>query len=385
MTRNGSLPAVDEVRLQRLLDVGRSLVGVLDLEIVLQRLLEVARELTGAQYAAIGVLDERRESLERFLTAGIDDDTHRAIGDLPEGHGILGLLIVEPHPLRLPDLREHPDSYGFPPNHPPMSSFLGVPVRVRDNVFGNLYLCDKTGGDVFTDIDEEMVVALAAAAGIAIENARLHGRVADLALFEDRERIARELHDTVIQRLFATGLSLQGAVRLAEKPEVVERLLQAVDDLDATVRQVRSAIFELHTARLPGRSVRQEILNLCSESARAIGVEPVVRFDGPIDSAIDDDIADQLLAVVRESLSNVARHAQATAVEVSTAIRDGSLVVTVVDDGVGPSGVGQTGGRGLENMRARATKFVGDFAIRPRTEGGALVRWEIPLSLLPES
>ena len=160
------------------------------------------------------MLDEARTRLSQFITTGIDADARATIGHLPEGHGILGLLIVDAKPLRLPDLAEHPDSFGFPPNHPPMRSFLGVPILLRDDVFGNLYLTDKTTADAFTDVDEELVVGLAAAAGVAIENARLHAKVQELALLEDRERIARDLHDTVIQRLFATGMSLQGTARL---------------------------------------------------------------------------------------------------------------------------------------------------------------------------
>ena len=137
---------------------------------------------------------------------------------MPQGHGILGLLIVDPKPLRLPDLNEHPDRFGFPEHHPPMTSFLGVPIAVRGRVFGNLYLCDKVGSEVFTDVDEELAVGLASAAGIAIENARLHARVAEFATLEDRERIARDLHDTVIQRLFAVGLGLQATMRMVSDP-----------------------------------------------------------------------------------------------------------------------------------------------------------------------
>src|SRR5215218_10163943 len=181
---------------------------------MLDRIVSAAVGLVDARYGALGVLDETGTRLSQFITVGLDDETCRAIGTLPEGHGILGLLIVDPKPIRLPDLHEHPDSYGFPPRHPPMKSFLGVPIRVRNQVFGNLYLTDKTTAEVFTDIDEELVVGLAAAAGVAIENARLHERVQRYALVEDRERIARDLHDTVVQRLFATGLSLQGTVRL---------------------------------------------------------------------------------------------------------------------------------------------------------------------------
>jgi signal transduction histidine kinase len=347
---------------------------------VLQRIIHATVELADARYGALGVLDDRGTRLSEFITVGIDEEGRAAIGNLPEGHGILGLLIVEPRPIRLPDLRAHPDSFGFPPNHPPMRSFLGVPIRVRDQVFGNLYLCDKIGRDTFSDVDEEMVVALAVAAGIAIENARLHARVTVLALAEDRERIARELHDTVIQRLFATGLSLQSAVRLTEKPEVLERLQQAVDDLDTTVRDVRAAIFELHTARLPGRSARQEVLDLCAESARGLGFDPIIRFHGPIDATVDGAVADHTISVLREALANVARHASATNVEVHVTVHDQLLTLLVMDDGVGPpDDVGP--GNGLANMRTRATELAGEVHLRRRAVGGSELRWAVPLYL----
>ena len=365
-------------QLRRLLDAVVSIGSELGLADVLQRIIEVATELVDARYGALGVLDESGTRLAEFITVGIDEAGRRRIGNLPEGHGILGLLIVDPRPIRLPDLREHPDSYGFPPNHPPMRSFLGAPILVRGQVFGNLYLCDKPGGDGFTDIDEELVVALAVAAGIAIENARLHARVAELAVFEDRERIARELHDTVIQRLFATGLALQATVRLIEQPEVVTRLQSMVEDLDVTVRHIRSAIFELHTARLPGNSVRQAVLELCAESARSLGFAPAVHFDGPIDTLIDEPLAGHVLAVLQATLSNVTRHAAATKVEVSIVTADGQLLVSVADDGPGmPEGA--TGGRGLDNLRARSSLLGGDVAWGPRPDGGTVVRWRVPL------
>ena len=232
-------------QLRRLLDGVLTIGSDLDLHTVLHTIIEAAAELVDAQYGALGVLDESGTRLSDFITVGIDDEARTAIGSLPEGHGILGLLIIDPKPLRLPDLREHPDRFGFPANHPPMKSFLGVPIAVRGKVFGNLYLCDKAGGDGFSDVDEELAVGLASAAGIAIENARLHARVAELATLEDRERIARDLHDTVIQRLFAIGLSLQATLRLVSDLTVSARLLSAVDDLDTTVRDVRAAIFEL--------------------------------------------------------------------------------------------------------------------------------------------
>ena len=172
--------------------------------------------MVDARYGALGVLDESGTAART-----VHHRRHRrpgaAIGPLPEGHGILGLLIVDPKPLRLPDLQAHPDSFGFPPHHPPMRSFLGVPIRIRDQVFGNLYLADKAGADVFSEVDEDWW-SPCRRGRIAIENARLHERLTDLALVEDRERIAADLHDTVIQRLFATGLRLQGTARLAEEP-----------------------------------------------------------------------------------------------------------------------------------------------------------------------
>jgi signal transduction histidine kinase len=346
---------------------------------MLRRIVQAAVDLVDADYGALGVLDETGTRLAQFITIGVDDETHRAIGHLPEGHGILGLLIVEPKPLRLPDLGEHPNSFGFPPNHPPMTSFLGVPIKLRDQVFGNLYLTDKRSAEVFTDVDEELVVALAAAAGVAIENARLHARLHELAVLEDRERIARDLHDTVIQRLFATGLSLQGAARLAVRPEVTERIERAVDDLDDTVRHIRTAIFGLESARSSTASLRQRLLTLAGEAAGPLGFEPRIRFDGPLDSVVDDDVAVELLATLREAMTNVARHARARSADVSVAVDEFDVVLTVADDGVGPPTEPRRGGRGLENLRARAERLGGQFELRAGAKGGAVLVWRSPL------
>ncbi len=349
----------------------------LDLHSVLRTIIATAADLVGARYGALGVLDPSGSRLSEFITVGIDEEARAAIGHLPEGHGILGLLIVDPKPLRLPDLREHPSSFGFPPNHPPMRSFLGVPVMVRGTVFGNLYLCDKEGEDSFTDVDQELAIGLAVAAGTAIENARLHARVAELATIEDRERIARDLHDTVIQRLFATGLTLQATVRLTTDPAIERRLLTAIDDLDGTVRDVRAAIFELHTLRLPGRSLRQELIQLCSESARGLGFEPVVRFDGPIDAAVGDELGTELVAVTREALTNVAKHAHASTVELAITARDGVVTIQVSDDGLG-MGERPSIGRGLDNMRIRAEQAGGRFGVVRGDGGGTVLTWSAP-------
>lgn len=367
-------------QLRRLLRAVLTVGSDLELSAVLRRIVEAATELVDARYGALGVLDESRTELSEFITVGLDESERAEIGELPRGHGILGVLITDPKPLRLPDLREHPDSFGFPPHHPPMTSFLGVPLLIRGEAFGNLYLCDKAGGDAFTDIDQELVIALATAAGVAIDNARLHSRVANLVVFEDRERIARDLHDTVIQRLFAVGLGLQGVVRLTEEPAVVARLESAVDELDTTVREIRSAIFELHSTRLVGSSVRQATLQLVAEASRTFGFEPSVRFDGPVDSSVDGSLADHLLAVVREALANVAKHAGATAVEVTISAIDATVVLVISDDGVGFDESALSGGNGLGNMKARAAKLGGECSVEQRPEGGTLLRWAVPRS-----
>ena len=362
--------------LRQLLDAVITVGSNLDLESVLRHIIESAVSLVDARYGALGVLDETGKRLSQFITVGLGDETYRAIGRLPEGHGILGLLIVDPKPIRLPDLHEHPDSFGFPPNHPPMQSFLGVPIRIRDQVFGNLYLTDKTTGEVFTDIDEELVVALAAAAGVAIENARLHVKVKEMALVEDRERIARDLHDTVIQRLFATGLRLQSAARLSDRPEVVERVVQAVDELDLTVKYIRTAIFGLEGSLRADGGLRQRILAKASDAAGPLGFEPQVLFDGPLDT-VPDDVAAELLPVLGEALTNIARHAGAHRVDVEVAAGK-DVVLRVTDDGRGLPEVLRTEGRGMANMTARASRLGGTLVVRPGPGAGTVVEWRVP-------
>jgi signal transduction histidine kinase len=317
--------------------------------------------------------------LSQFITVGIDDETHRAIGKLPEGHGILGLLIVDAKPLRLPDLTEHPDSYGFPPNHPPMRSFLGVPIRLRDEVFCNLYLTDKRSGEVFTDVDEELAIGIAAAASVAIDNARLHTRLHEMAMVEDRERIARDLHDTVIQRLFATGMMLQGSIRLvhSDPSTAAERVEAAVDDLDLTVKHIRTAIFGLEQRHVDTDGVRNRVLSLVHEAAGPLGFEPRVLLDGPLDTGVDAHLGAELLASLREALSNVARHARASRVEVAVLV-DEDVCLRVVDDGVGPPDASTPRGHGLANMAARAEKLGGELVLRAGDPSGTALEWRVP-------
>ena len=364
--------------LRRLIAAIVSLGTDLELGVVLHRITEAAVDLVDARYGALGVLSPDGSHLSSFITVGIDEETAAGIGELPKGHGILGLLIVKPEPLRLDDLRTHPESFGFPEGHPPMSSFLGVPIQVRGKVFGNLYLTDKVGGGSFTEIDEEMAVGLAAAAGVAIDNSRLLARTRELDIAHERERIARDLHDTVIQRLFATGLSLQSAARLSEKGEVIDRIQQAVDELDLTVRDVRSSIFELNPPPSTSHGLRRQLLAVGDEFLDALGFSPTFRFEGPVDSAVSDALATQVVAVVREGLANIAKHAGSPTADVRVSVDGGRVHVLLQDSGRGLA-ERRAGGHGLDNLGTRAANLGGTFTIGTRPEGGTEVSWSAPL------
>jgi len=536
-------------RLTALLDAVMAVTADLELSEVLTRIVRSGCELVDAKYGAMGVLGPDREHLVEFVSRGLTEEEGEAIGDLPSGRGVLGLLIHEPRPVRLRDIASHPDSYGFPPNHPPMHSFLGTPVRIRDEVFGNLYMTEKQGASEFTFDDEAILVALAAAAGIAIENARqyewsrrqrrwlqttgdvtqllfegrgegsamdilakrtrelsqaqlamvalydeendlvvkavrcgessdaveraknslgavlhkghwreivtarepvllltrpgdpmvdnlsaevrelgesdLHGPTAllpiivgdheigvlavawavnaetfvenvvpllaalaqqmglalvagrsqrdrsRLAMLEDRERIARDMHDLVIQRLFATGLSLQAAGRQTQAPTVATRLSEAVDELDAAIKDIRHTIFELHRER-PTRELRAEIVDLVQGYTESLGFTPLLVMDGPLDELAGDLEAD-LVAVIREGLANVARHACAASVTVRVRSDDG-IQIEVADDGVGVrSNVVESG---LDNLRQRAESHSGSLTLRPRSPHGTTLLWQ---------
>jgi signal transduction histidine kinase len=367
----------DPEKLRRLMAAVLMITADVELTDLLKHLVEEARTLVGTRYAALGVLNPARTGLEQFLTVGLSEEEEASIGHRPVGRGVLGLLITEPAPLRLSDLGEHPGRYGFPPNHPPMTSFLGVPVRVRDDVYGNLYLTDKQGDTNFTDEDEALAEALALAAGIAIENNRLHDRVLVMSVLDDRDRIARDLHDRVIQRVYAVGMNLQGATRLPERDQVVERVMRAIDDLDLTISEIRSAIFELGETALPG-GLRQAVLQLAEELSDTLGARPKVRFEGAVDNSVPQHLGDHVLAVVREGLTNAGKHAQASRYEVSLGVTD-RVVLELLDDGVGIELPHTALGLGLINLRDRAEKLGGTFEIHPREGGGTRLVWSVPI------
>lgn len=370
----------DPAKLRRVLEAVFLIEADLELPSLLRRVIEEARSMTSARYCALGVLNEDRTGLAEFLTSGLGPDQERLIGARPTGLGVLGLLISDPKTLRLSRLDEHPASFGFPPNHPPMTSFLGVPITARGAVYGNLYLTDKIGWSEFTIDDQALVEALAIAAGIAIENARLHQQVQQVAVLEDRDRLARDLHDTVIQHLFAVGLSLQSLASTGAGAEVQDRLRDAVAQIDATITQIRTTIYGLGIIE-PSAGVRTQLLLLVRELEGMTGFPIEVSFEGPVDTSISAEVGEHLQAVTREALSNVGRHARATTARLTLVVNEGSCELQVLDDGRGvelPSDH-PGGGMGLLNLRRRAEKLGGSMEMATLDSGGTRLSWRVPL------
>lgn len=515
----------------------------LDLDQTLRTIVHKARELVDARYCALGVRGQGH-SLVQFVYEGIDEETRQRIGALPAGKGVLGLLIDQPKPIRMDNLSKHPSSVGFPEHHPPMNTFLGVPVRIRDEVFGNLYLTEKRDGQPFTADDEVLVEALASAAGIAIANSRLYEearirqswieatrdistellagydqdlvlgrvvsranalgsaafsflalpadpeqtydetdeliiteasdptvpvvgkaislgkkvfgsafieqnpqrtdrldahlvelpkgssgpalilplraedivagllviirtadsppftdeqvammvafadqaalalqhaeaqrRVRELDIIADRDRIARDLHDHVIQRLFAIGLSLQSAIPRTRTPEVRQRVTDATEDLQQVIQEIRTAIFDLHGGSAGTTKLRQRLDEAITQLTSASSVRTSVHMSGPL-SVIDPLLADHAEAVVREAVSNAIRHANASLITVNVAVAD-NVTIEVIDDGTGiPEAVPRSG---LNNMKSRADELGGEFTIEGKSDEGTRVFWSVPL------
>ncbi|NUS75097.1 MAG: GAF domain-containing sensor histidine kinase [Streptomyces sp.] len=528
--------------LEAVLSVGREL----DLEQALRSIVEAAAVLVDARYAALGVIGPDGKRLSAFHTVGVSEEQIARIGPYPEGHGILGELITHPEPLRLAKLSEHPASYGFPAHHPPMNTFLGVPIRVRDQVFGNLYLTEKRGGAQFDEEDESVLSTLAVAAGVAIDNARLYedsrlrerwlrataeithsvmsgsergevlrviaarareitgavlalvavpvegtgslatelaigegadayrgllasvdegliGRAfssgvpatvvdvardawiaavpsgvaglgpavavpigtgegvrgvvllvreaghtvyagqeieplqafaaqaavameladrrrdaAQIAVLQDRDRIARDLHDLAIQRLFATGMTLQSAGRFIDHSEASKRVARAVDDLDETIKIIRSTIFGLRSREdTPGSGLRARVVRAVGEAAPVLGFAPSVRMEGLLDTHVPKDVAEHAVAVLSEALTNIARHARATRADVVLETDGRDLRLTVSDDGVGIPAGGRRSG--LRNMAERAEQLGGELESDSPSGGGTRLVWRVPV------
>lgn len=360
-----------------IVSAAEALAGELDLDGVLETVVESAKGLCGAQYAALGVIDQD-DGLERFVHVGMDDDTVRAIGPYPTGRGVLGLLIREPRSVRLDDIADHPASVGFPDHHPPMHTFLGAPVRMSGRIYGNLYLAEKSGG--FTAEDEAWLGVFAAIAGAAIENALLSDQLKELAVQQERDRISRDLHDGIVQSLFSIGMTLDAAVPMVEgAPELAaSRVSGAVDGIDATIRDLRNMIFHLRPQEAATLGLRGGMVELAREHEVNALVRPRLDLARDLDERVPAELVPDVLQVVREALSNVARHAKASAVTVRAGLSDGSLVVDVVDDGVGFTPTTPAVGRGLENVRERAQVLGGEAQVDSAPGEGTRVTLAVP-------
>ncbi len=323
---------------------------------VLHVIVGQVRPLVGAQYAALGIVDADGV-MERFITVGMDDATRSRIGTLPRGHGLLGLIVRENRSFRIPDLAVDPRRHGFPPHHPPMHSFLGVPVTVQGRSVGNLYLTNKIDADEFSEADQSLVETFAVHAGIAIENARLHEQVQRLAIVDERERISTDLHDGIIQNLYAVGLSLEDVPELvrSDPDEVERRVERAIDSLHVTIRDIRNFIFGLRPELLSGTSLVNGLLAIVEEFRYNSMIDVELHF-GDMETEPDDHTTAHLFGVVNESLSNVARHSGATRATVFVECRRADGLTLVVEDnghGFDPAAVGALGHQGLVNMRSR--------------------------------
>jgi signal transduction histidine kinase len=345
---------------------------------VLRTTVDTAMELTRARYGALGVLGEHGQLVD-FIHAGIDPALAHRIGRLPQGRGLLGTITRSGECIVLDDLTQHPDAVGFPDHHPPMTSFLGVPVRAGDNVFGNLYLTEKP--EPFTEIDKELVEALAVIAGSAVSTARLHERLRGLALVEDRERIARELHDSVIQEIFAVGLSLQvAASQIETKPvDVSNRILDAVEQLDSSITTLRRYIFDIRERSIRPADLASELHELATQLAVPTEVDIRVSITGDA-GRVPPDLVETALQFAREGVSNALRHSGAPAVDVLVTVGSGELLVEIRDGGRGFDPETVARGMGLDNLVARAVQAGGKAEIISAPDGGTVVRALLPLS-----
>ena len=360
----------------------RAMAGLLAVDRVLQVIVDRVRELVGAGYAALGIVDGEGV-IEQFITSGMPRAERALIGAPPRGLGILGLIIRENRAYRIVDVMEDPRRHGFPPNHPPMHAFLGVPVAIRGRTIGNLYLTEKVGG--FTAADQQLVELFAGHAAIAMENARLHDQVQRLAIVEERERIGRDLHDGVIQSIYAVGLTLEDVPDLmVEDPaEASRRVERAIESLDQTIRDIRNFIFGLRPQLIDGIELVEGLAALADEFRVNTMVDVELRAGPDVDGMpLSPERKLEVLSVAREALSNIARHAKATRSEilVATAEESNGLTLTIVDNGTGfdpdaPRGLGHLG---LANMDARMTGIGGTLAIESSPDRGTRIIVWIP-------
>jgi signal transduction histidine kinase len=362
----------------------RGIAEVLDLERLLQLIVDQVRELAGAQYAALGIVDEAGV-IQRFVTSGLTHEERERIGELPRGRGLLGLIIREIRSFRIRDIGSDPRRHGFPPNHPAMSSFLGVPIILHGRSVGRLYLTNKHGAPEFSAEDQALVERFALHAAIAMENARLHEAERRLAVADERERISRDMHDGTIQNLYAVTLMLDEVPELVtgEPGEARERVDRAIDSLHGVIRDIRSFIFGLRPILLEDGGLTDGLQSLAIELERNTGIQVTVDADELIELPIETVV--ELLAVAREALSNIARHAHASRAEIELRADERSVKLAIADDGVGfdPVANRPRAHQGLANLRGRAARIGGNVAIDSQPGHGTRIMLSLPRSRKP--
>lgn len=363
-------------RLAALDGATRGIANILDLDAVLQMIVERVSELVRARYAALGIVDSVGV-MERFVTVGVSSAQRERIGDFPRGLGLLGLIIREGRSYRIPEITEHPDSSGFPPHHPTMHSFLGVPVTVKGVSVGNLYLTDKIDAAEFSEDDQTLVEMFALHAGIAIENARLHQQVQRLAVVEERERIAKDLHDGVIQSIYAVGLSLEDLPELMNEDaaETRERIDRAIDALHMTIRDIRNFIMGLRPELLDQRDLVGSLLALAEEVRLNSMVEVETSIDIAAAAALPEHARAPVFHITREALSNVVRHSHATRASVLLHREGESVRLEINDNGTGfdPDEEREASHQGLTNMSGRARRHGGHLRVESAPGAGTRI------------
>ena len=377
-------------QLAALHEAALSLTTELDMGQVLQKVVDLSCSLVNARYAALGVLDDAGESIEQFITAGIDPVLRAQMGELPRGHGLLGALIEEGKPIRIPEITDDPRSVGFPPNHPPMHSLLGVPIRSKGRVIGDLYLTDKLievedGTErlgVFTPEDQEVAEMFATQAAIAIENAQLYRKTQQLAILQERQRFGMDLHDGIIQSIYAIGLMLEESDLSVESnpPDAHTSIRQALHGLNDVIRDIRNYILDLRPQRFQGRDLGQGLEEIARELRANTLLNIDVNTDGVDFRSLSAEQTVDLLHIAQEAITNAAKHARATHVSVALYQNAGKLVLSINDNGQGfeLAQAQNKGGHGLRNMRERAAAIGGVMHVDSRVGKGTQL--EIQLS-----
>lgn len=379
-------------QLEALHEAALVLTTELDLGVVLQKVVDLSRKLVNARYGALGVLDPGGRRFEHFISSGLTDKERASMGEVPKGEGVFSVLIKDGKPLRLKDISMHERAVGFPSNHPEMNTLLGVPVVSKGKVIGDLYLADKIGTgsrksaespSEFTAQDQQMLEMFASQAAIAIENARLYRQVQELAIFEERERFGMDLHDGIIQSIYAVGLLLENIQRkiVAEPENSKGRITDAIHGLNDVIRDIRNYILDLRPQRFQGRDLLQGLEELARELRANTFVTVNLKYDNPAPSLLTPEQTVEILHIAQEALINVRKHARATDVNIHLQSLDGHLLLDIRDNGgsIKPSEIFHSKGDGLRNMRERTAGLRGEIMIEPLEDGGTHVLLHVPL------